>query len=351
LDNLRRVQESSRGRVAIMPKWHPPFGRDEWIDLVRPEAVEIDADELTAEIAGVFHRKGVKVQAKTLGQVWDRPEVWDRVISDGADWIQTDLPEEVVSRALGKRLPARRVQISLHRGASRYAPENTLPAFEKALRLGADFIEFDVRTSKDGQFFLLHDATLNRTTTGTGQISATEASVLAGLDAGAWSGRPFAGVKVPSLEEFLTAVRGKVELYCDAKAIPVETLAAILEKHQAVEHTVVYQNAGYLKKLKEINPRIRRLPPLGDPKQLEELAAELKPYAVDVNWRILSPELIRRCHDLEIRVFADSLGPNESIAEYQKVIKWGMDLIQTDHPMRVLRALELLHGTETKKGG
>ena len=61
------------------------------------------------------------------------------------------------------------MKIAHHRGAVRYAPENTLPALEKAIRLGADFVEFDLQTTRDGQFVLLHDSTLSRTTTGKGR--------------------------------------------------------------------------------------------------------------------------------------------------------------------------------------
>ena len=62
------------------------------------------------------------------------------------------------------------MRVTCHRGASRYAPENTLPAFEKAYRLHADFVEFDVRPSSQGTYFLLHDGRLDRTTNGRGPI-------------------------------------------------------------------------------------------------------------------------------------------------------------------------------------
>ena len=74
---------------------------------------------------------------------------------------------------------------------------------------------------------------------------------------------------------------------------------------------------------------------------LDQLAAKLKPYAVDASWAILSKELIARCHAAGVRVFSDALGKHETIEEYLKVMDWGIDLIQTDHPLRVMRAIEL----------
>ena len=67
----------------------------------------------------------------------------------------------------------------------------------------------------------------------------------------------------------------------------------------------------------------------------------MEPYAVDVDWRILSKDLIARCHAGGIKVFSDALDENEQIKEYSKAMDWGIDLIQTDHPLRVMRAIEL----------
>jgi glycerophosphoryl diester phosphodiesterase len=271
----------------------------------------------------------------------DRPEVWDRVIGAGADWLQTDLPEEVIAREFHKRPKRPPVKIACHRGANRYAPENALPAFEKAIRLGADFVEFDVRTTSDGQFYLLHDGNLDRTTSGKGPIREAPAATVAGLDAGAWFGQPFAGLHPPSLEEFLTATEGKIDLYFDAKDIAPEALAKALAQHGMTGRTVVYQGKEYLQRLAAIDPRIRALPPLRRLEDLDTLATDLHPYAVDASWELLSREMIARCHALGIKVFSDALGNHETIENYRQAIGWGIDLIQTDHPLRVMRALEL----------
>lgn len=339
---LQRIRAASSGRVAVMPKWRPANGVGEWLTRLQPAAVEINANEVTPEICRVFHRKGIKVQVKVLGKDWDRPEVWDMVIAAGADWLQTDYAEEIIARSILRRIPKRSVRISHHRGANRYAPENTLPAFEKSIRLGADFVEFDVRATSDGQLFLLHDNDLRRTTNGSGPFKDFSATVVRGLDAGSWFGKPFAGERLPTLDEFLSAVAGKTDLYFDAKDISPENLAAAVEKYGVAERTVVYAGVKYLQMLRALNPRIRALPPLDDPAELETLAAELKPYAVDARWEILSPKFIARCHAKGILVFSDSMRNHEKIEDFQNAIRWGIDVIQTDHPLRALRALETL---------
>jgi glycerophosphoryl diester phosphodiesterase len=114
-----------------------------------------------------------------------------------------------------------------------------------------------------------------------------------------------------------------------------------LAERGLLEQTVVYQGADYLQRLKQLEPRIRAMPPLRDAKELDRLAAEVHPFAVDVRWGALSADLIRRCHELQIQVFSDALGINERIESYRRAIEWGIDTIQTDHPLRVIRAIEL----------
>ena len=88
-------------------------------------------------------------------------------------------------------------------------------------------------------------------------------------------------------------------------------------------------------------PRIHGLAPLGDAKDFAELAANLKPYGVDADWDILSKDLIARCHAAGVKVFSDSMGDHERIEDYLQAIEWGIDVISTDHPLRVMRAIEL----------
>lgn len=339
LDHLRRVRELSGGAIAIMPKWHPRDGFGGWVEELKPAVVEIDADETTPEICRAFHERSIKVQAKVLSE-WDNPKFWDKVLADGVDYLQTDQPHEIVAHVLNRQLGQRRVRFACHRGASRYAPENTFPAFEAAYRLHADFVEFDVRPSSDGRFFLLHDAQLNRTTNGKGPIRQADSGTIEALDAGGWFGRPFAGTRVPSLEAFLSAVPPDVRLYFDAKDIPPDALAAALAAHNLSARTLVYQGADYLQKLKAIDPRIGAMPPASSTEQVTRLAETLKPVAVDTPWRALSKQYIDHCHAAGIQVFSDAPG-NVDAQGYLQAIRWGIDLVQTDFPLRMWRAMEL----------
>ena len=93
--------------------------------------------------------------------------------------------------------------ICAHRGASVSHPENTLPAFAEAIRLGVHQIEFDVYLTKDKQCVVIHDGTFDRTTNGSGKVSELTLAEIRRLDAGSWKDPRFAGVKVPTLRETL----------------------------------------------------------------------------------------------------------------------------------------------------
>ncbi|CAG7622301.1 Glycerophosphodiester phosphodiesterase [Paenibacillus solanacearum] len=90
-----------------------------------------------------------------------------------------------------------------HRGASEYAPENTMAAFYKAVELGANGIETDLKISRDGVILLLHDEKLDRTTNGTGKASEYTWAELRGLDAGSWFSPRYEGERLVELEQFL----------------------------------------------------------------------------------------------------------------------------------------------------
>ncbi|MBK8798372.1 MAG: hypothetical protein IPM07_19485 [Anaerolineales bacterium] len=90
-----------------------------------------------------------------------------------------------------------RPAIFAHRGARRVAPENTLPAFERALAMGVDGIEFDVHVTSDDRLVVIHDFTVEKTTNGEGAVAAMCEAEVRGLDAGSHFSPHFAGVQVP----------------------------------------------------------------------------------------------------------------------------------------------------------
>jgi len=96
--------------------------------------------------------------------------------------------------------------ICAHRGAMDTHPENTLAAFQEAIRLGAHMIEFDVQITRDSKLVVMHDKTVDRTTNGTGLVSELTLEEIKKLDAGSWKSQQFTGEQVPTLKEALEII-------------------------------------------------------------------------------------------------------------------------------------------------
>lgn len=97
-------------------------------------------------------------------------------------------------------------RIIAHRGASGYAPENTLAAMRKAKELGATWVEFDVQLSKDNAAIIFHDDDLDRTSNGHGLVIEKTLTELMQLDAGAWFSEEYTGTPIPTLPDLLTCL-------------------------------------------------------------------------------------------------------------------------------------------------
>lgn len=108
-----------------------------------------------------------------------------------------------------------------HRGDSAQAPENTLPAFRRALGLGVHRLELDVRFTSSDVPVIMHDATVDRTTDGTGEVSALSLSQVRALDAGSWFARTYRGTRVPTLYEVLQLVKSRhASVMVELKTLP-----------------------------------------------------------------------------------------------------------------------------------
>jgi len=164
------------------------------------------------------------------------------------------------------------MEIIGHRGASGHAPENTLAAFRMAADLGARAIETDLQLTRDGRLVIMHDDTLQRTTSGRGAVTAKTFEELRRLDAGSWfperilrksrSARRFAGERVPSIEEvFELAAARDIGLYLEMKApcapeAAEAVVAAIRAAGAAARSTVICFDADVLKRVRAMDPAV-----------------------------------------------------------------------------------------------
>ncbi|CQR46755.1 Glycerophosphoryl diester phosphodiesterase [Paraliobacillus sp. PM-2] len=154
--------------------------------------------------------------------------------------------------------------IYAHRGASKQAPENTLPAFELAYESGADGIETDIQLTKDGIPVLFHDENVRRTTNGTGFIQDYTFKELQRLDAGAWFSNNYINTSILSLEQFLSWISNKnllLNLELKTNVIPYKHIEQIvyelLVKYDKLRHTVISSfNPNSLLKMHRMDPTL-----------------------------------------------------------------------------------------------
>jgi glycerophosphoryl diester phosphodiesterase len=226
--------------------------------------------------------------------------------------------ERVAERDLTAALLSRPLNLG-HRGASGEAPENTLAAFELAARQGADGIELDVHLSADGAPVVIHDARLDRTTSGSGLVSSYTFTQLRRLDAGSWFNRRFparararyAGVKIPLLTEVLAWVRDRKCLaFVEIKqarrllypGIEEKVLEEIARAGAAPFTTVISFHLPTLRRLRQMNSRL----PLGidftRPLLAIRRAKSLKATSVLPHWAFASRRFLRRAHLAGLRV-------------------------------------------------
>ena len=113
--------------------------------------------------------------------------------------------------------PAGVPDVIAHRGASAYAPENTMAAFRAALEMKADWFELDCHLTKDGKVIVIHDGSVDKTTNGAGNVADMSLEELKALDAGTWFDKKFEGEPLPTLAESLDFARGKIGVYVEIK--------------------------------------------------------------------------------------------------------------------------------------
>lgn len=225
-----------------------------------------------------------------------------------------------------------------HRGEHIRHPENTLPAFAEAVRVGADYIEVDVRTTSDGRLVLMHDSTVDRTTNGHGEVAKMSFDEIRALDAGVRKGSTFAGTKVPTFDEALEFARGKINVYVDVKQVSARELVDHIVSHGMDEHVVIY--SGRISKgIQELNPVLRIMPEARDAEFAQKLVDSLHPKVLAFDAGDFKPEVIAVAKKAGALVFVDRLGAADTAAAWQEAIDQGADGIQTDHPEELVEYL------------
>jgi glycerophosphoryl diester phosphodiesterase len=229
-----------------------------------------------------------------------------------------------------------------HRGASRYAPENTLAAFRAALEHGAPAVECDVRRTRDGHLVVIHDPAVERTTDGRGPVSALTLDALRRLDAGGWFGPGWAGERIPLFDEVLGLVRGrvliKVEIKNDpspAEGIERQVIDAIRIHGMEDDAFVMSFDHRAVRVVREITPRIATgilyAARLADPVSAARAAGA---DGLCVNWGYLDQEVVALARGAGLGIFAWTV---DDEAMFRRCVDLGLDGVTSNDTRLIAR--------------
>jgi glycerophosphoryl diester phosphodiesterase len=252
---------------------------------------------------------------------------------------------------------AQKPKVIAHRGASGYAPELTLVAFQMALAMNCDGIELDVQMFRDGTLLVFHDPEVSRTTDGTGRIADHTLESIKRLDAGSWFNKAnpekaqpeFAGLQVPALQEVFDLLKGSSqELFIEIKSPELypsnfeASLLALVCKNQMEHHTRFLSfSALSLQKIKALNPSMRTtlLIYKADPDPVEA-ARQAGANEVGILYKIATPVLIESARNYNISLSVWTVDQPEDM---QRMIDLGVDCITSNYPDRLLQMLGRSH--------
>jgi len=224
------------------------------------------------------------------------------------------------------------IEVIGHRGAAGLEPENTLRSVRRAVELGVDRVETDVRVSKDGRLVIMHDETVDRTTNGHGYVSELTFDELRSLDAGM-------GEKIPTLKEILEFTMGKAKLEIELK-VPeaTEPTIQLVEELNAEKDVIVISFIhDLLERVHDLSPNIKTGALFFDvPKDILQRALKVHASSIHVYYRNVNSELVREAHRsrLEVAVW----NPNK-IEDMREMIGLDVDAIGSDRPDILIQLL------------
>jgi glycerophosphoryl diester phosphodiesterase len=233
-----------------------------------------------------------------------------------------------------------------HRGACAVAPENTMAAFRRAAEMGVDCIETDLHLSRDGRLIIVHDNTLNRTTSGDGLVKNFTFKELRELDAGKWFSNDFAGERLPAVEELLDlAGQHDLSLYLEIKGgagygVERAVISALRGRKEAKATVVLCFDSSVLDRIHQLD----RLLMTGllfesDGEDMVKEAVRVGARQIAPRGDCVTPELIEDAHRRGLKVVTWTI--NEP-GQMRAMANASVDGIMSNHPDRLIAVRDTL---------
>lgn len=211
-----------------------------------------------------------------------------------------------------------------HRGARAYEPENTLRSFNRAVELGVDAVELDVRQTKDGELVVIHDPEVDKTTNGKGAVKDLTLKQIKSLDIGK-------GEKIPTLAETLDFIDKKVKILIELKdsGYEDEVLKAVHDRGLERNVIIVSFHEDALRKVRTLDGAVHTGLIYVTHKNPVKAALDLKAQYLLQLYRFVHTADVQKAHDNGLKVIVWTINKSEEVAAY---VKKGVDGIASDKP-------------------
>lgn len=228
-----------------------------------------------------------------------------------------------------------------HRGSHLIKPENTIASITEAIAFGADYVELDLRTTKDGHLVLLHNDRVDGVSNGKGLIKDLDLEEVKKL---VLKGKDGSLHRIASFEEALKACKGKINIYLDFKAAEAEKAYQAIKKAKMERQVLVYVsgNSDYLS-WRKTTPEMPLMSSFDNTittrEGLLEAMAKTPLEAID---NVPNEKLLPVLKTMGISIFMDVQKASETPDDWDKAIKHGVQGLQTDHPEALIKYLQLV---------
>ena len=237
------------------------------------------------------------------------------------------------------------VLVAAHRAAHNHYPENSLPAIQKAIDLGVDIVELDVKVTKDGVAVLMHDGTIDRTTTGSGKPSDYTLEELRRFRL--IHKKDTTDEQIPTFEEALKLVKNHMLVDIDIKTDQLDPVIEAIKNQECEDQVFFFDNDYHsLQYVRDSDPEFMLMPRAYSYEMADSAIVRFKPEVVHIDFSFYNEEVVELIKTGNARIWINALGSidpalgtkNEDKA-MDKLLKFGANIIQTNQPKLLLEAL------------
>ena len=240
------------------------------------------------------------------------------------------------------------VMVAAHRAAHNGFPENSLPAIKKAIDLGVDIVELDVKTSKDGIPVLMHDGTIDRTTNGSGKLEEFTLLELKSFRLKKRDGT-LTEEKIPTFEEALNLIYGDIMVDVDLKTGLVTPIVDVVKKTNT-QKQVFYFDSDYnvLNEIRELDESSLIMPRSYSYEMADSALRVFSPEVVHIDPSFYTPEVTQLIRNQNARIWINALGESDEMIRrgnieeaMNNILLYRANIIQTDEPELILKYLRI----------